>query len=117
MDAGEYDIITIEVGVNEVSNFKRNPADWRECIMGRLVDLSTCIRQIQDVHPDIKYVLLNRIPRIDSERNIKLSKAMDSQMQFEFEEHPKVWVKSLKMDTQSRRNEVKIYKKYKKKKL
>ena len=47
-----YDYVVIEVGSNEVSNYKgkeQKPADRDEYITGRLEELCSCIKEIQEI--------------------------------------------------------------------
>ena len=104
-----YDFVVIEVGVNEVSNCK-NPAGWDEYITDRLKELSSLIKEIQDIQSDLKFVILNTIHRIDSNRAQKLGKEMNRCIRFEFIDQEKVCVKTLKMTTASRKDRVNIFK-------
>ena len=68
------------------------------------------IKEIQElVHSDLKFVILTPIHRIDSNRALKLGKEMNCCTTFEFVDREKVCVKTLKMTTASRKNQVKIF--------
>ena len=45
--SGNYDIVTVETGVNEISNFKKKPKDFVETITFRLMELNFIIKDIQ----------------------------------------------------------------------
>ena len=69
------------------------------------------IKEIQElVHSDLKFVILTTIHRIDSNRALKLGKEMNCCTTFEFVDREKVCVKTLKMTTASRKNQVKLFK-------
>ena len=105
----DYDLVTIEVGVNEVSNNKKiKPESWREVILERMVELSLCIQEIQKENSEIRWVLLNRLYRADSASAQKLSLVMDDVMRVEFQDVPKVWIRSLKINTKTKKDQVKI---------
>ena len=42
--SGNYDIVTVETGVNEISNFKKKPKDFVETIAFRLMELNFIIK-------------------------------------------------------------------------
>ena len=124
ISSGYYDIIIIEVGVNEISNFikkknnrtnnninnrtnnNKNNTEFEERIEERIIELSMVIKDIQREKSDLKFVILNQLPRIDSKLAVQYSKVLDRSMNFEFQEHTNVWVKSLQFDVNMSKDQV-----------
>ena len=122
--SGYYDFIIIEVGVNEISNFIKkkynnnnnrtnnnnnnntNTTEFEERIEERIIELSMVIKDIQREKSDLKFVILNQLPRIDSKLAVQYSKVLDRSMNFEFQEHTNVWVKSLQFDVNMSKDQV-----------
>ena len=101
--SGNYDIVTVETGVNEISNFKKKPKDFVETIAFRLMELNFIIKDIQS---EVKFVLLKRIPRIDSQIAIRLSKVMDQYMRDQFLDQPNIQIRSLKINATRQEDKV-----------
>ena len=105
--SGNYDIVTVETGVNEISNFKKKPKDFVETIAFRLMELNFIIKDIQsEVKSEVKFVLLKRIPRIDSQVAIRLSKVMDQYMRDQFLDQPNIQIRSLKINATRQEDKV-----------
>ena len=63
--SGNYDIVTVETGVNEISNFKKKPKDFVETIAFRLMELNFTIKDIQSE--------VQELPRMAKTANLAIS--------------------------------------------
>ena len=80
--------------------------EFEERIEERIIELSMVIKDIQREKSDLKFVILNQLPRIDSKLAVQYSKVLDRSMNFEFQEHTNVWVKSLQFDVNMSKDQV-----------
>ena len=95
--------MTVKTGVDEISNFKKKPKDFVETIAFLLMELNFIIKDIQS---EVKFVLLKRIPRIDSQVAIRLSKVMDQYMRDQFLDQPNIQIRSLKINATRQEDKV-----------
>ena len=62
VDASEYDLCMIEVGVNEVSNCNSKLPDWQTNIADRLINLIVCVKNFEKDFLEASIKLSERKP-------------------------------------------------------
>ena len=84
-----YDMIVVELGVNEVSNMdvRRSPPELKAEIQSKIEKLFHMSLQYLTDYPNLKVVLLDRLPRLDSNARADMGREADLAMARLWEEN------------------------------
>ena len=114
LDSKKYDIIVIEMGVNEISNLKIGLEEHilKEEVHNKMEKLFHMTLQYITDHPNLKVVVLNRLPRLDSTSRASLSREADRAMVKLWEENGQprnIILESLHLQVGSRKEKEEVF--------
>ena len=114
LEKKQYDVVVVEVGVNEVSNLDTNldPSLLSQEMIKKMDKLLLLATQWTVKSPGLKVVLLERMERIDSDRRSSLARVADQAMHDWWDANGKpenIIIENLKLQVRNRKERDEIY--------